>query len=141
LGASGVTAAYRGLGPWFRLVEHFPERLTAASTSPAISGLFVRCGVSAVAIPPWMPALEVVSDDEHSDIEVVILAGVATVASTAHMVGAVAHARRSGLGIRRLWIPASDEQAVQIARSFAAGLQIERYDDLEGVFSEPRRLV
>jgi hypothetical protein len=58
------------------------------------------------------------------------------------MVTAVAHARKTGLPIGRVWLPAQDGQAGRIARSFAAAPEIEHYHYVEAAFSgNPHRRV
>lgn len=142
LGALGAIAAYRSLGPWLRLANRFPTRLSAASTNEALTGLFSRCGVRALTIPARMPVLGAVADGDSTEIEVIVVAGAGTVPNTAHMISAVAHARRTGLGISRLWLPAQDELGARIARSFAAAPDLERYENLDAAFcGDPQRRV
>jgi glycosyltransferase involved in cell wall biosynthesis len=142
LGASGAIAAYRSLGPWLRLANRFPTRLSVASTSQALIGLFSRCGVRALTIPARLPVLRTVEYGDSAEIEVIVVAGAGTVPNTAHMISAVAHARRTGLGISRLWLPAQDELGARIARSFAAAPELERYENLDTAFcGDPQRRV
>ncbi len=142
LGASGAIAAYRSLGPWLRLANRFPTRLAAASTNQALIGLFSRCGVRALMIPARLPVFRAVEYGDSAEIEVIVVAGAGTVPNTAHMISAVAHARRTGLGISRLWLPAQDELGARIARSFAAAPELERYENLDTAFcGDPQRRV
>ena len=52
---------------------------------------------------------------------------------------AVAHARRSGLPVERLWLPESDAIGLSAAKSFAAAPDFATYDELEEVFAAPTR--
>ena len=141
-GIRGASAAYRDLGPWLRLASRFPTRLAAASKSQGLVGLFSRCGVPALKIPARPPALRAVEYCDAAEIEVIVVAGAATVSSTAHMIMAVAQARRSGLGISRLWLPADNELGAKIAESFAAASEVERYENLDtALCGDPQRRV
>ena len=130
----GLAAAYCRLGPWFRLADRFRGRLVAASTSRALTSLFSRQGIPAVAIGIPLPALGPIECFDLEQIEIVILPGSPIVPSAAHMITAVAHARKTGLRIGRLWLPAQDGQGDRIARSFAAAPELEHYDNLEAAF-------
>jgi glycosyltransferase involved in cell wall biosynthesis len=155
LGVSGAIAVYRSLGPWLRLANRFPARLAAASTNEALTGFFSRCGVRAVKIPARLPACRAVTYGDGAEIEVIVVAGTGIVegagrdpriawlkANTAHMIMAVAHARRIGLRISRLWLPALDDLGARIAQGFAAAPELERYDNLDAVFGgDPQRRV
>jgi len=147
LGIDGAVMAYHDLGPWLRLANRFPTRLTAASRSQGLIGVFSRCGVPGLKIPARLPARRAVEHGDGAESEVVIVAGTGTVESaerdpriawlksnTAHMIMAAAHARRTGLGITRLWLPADDELGARIAQNFAAAPEIERYEDLDEAF-------
>jgi glycosyltransferase involved in cell wall biosynthesis len=147
LGIDGAVGAYRDLGPWLRLASRFPTRLTAASRSQGLIGVFSRCGAPGFKIPARLPPRRAVEHGEGAGIDVVIVAGTGTVqsaerdpriawlkANTAHMIMAAAHARRTGLGITRLWLPADDELGARIAQNFAAAPEIERYEDLDEAF-------
>jgi glycosyltransferase involved in cell wall biosynthesis len=142
LGSGGAIAAYRSLGPWLRLANRFPTRLTVASTSQSLVGLFSRCGVRASTIPTRLPAFGKVAYGDSGEIDVIVIGGAATVANTSHMIMAVAHARRAGLRIGRLWLPAQDKLGLTIARRFAAAPKIEGYENLEAAFGgDPQRRV
>jgi len=137
-----ASTAYRSLGPWLRLAGRFPTRLAAASMSQGLVGLFSRCGVPAFWIPTRLPALGAIERGNADDIEVIVLAGAATVADSAHMIAAVAHARRTGLKISRLWLPAHDELGARIAQGFGAAPELERYENPDTAFcGDPHRRV
>ena len=155
LGIDGAIAAYHSLGPWLRLANRYPTRLTAAGTNQGLVGVFSRCGVRGFKIPTRLPPLRAVEPGDGAEIEVVVVAGTGTVesaerdariawlkANTAHMIMAAAHARRTGLAISRLWLPEDDELGARIAQSFAAAPVIERYQDLDAAFcGDPQRRV
>jgi hypothetical protein len=134
LGVGGTLAAYRALGPWLRLATRFPARVSAASTSQALTGLFSRCGALTFTVPIRLPALGKTAAGDDDAIDVIVIAGTGAVSSTAHMIMAVAQARRGGLPISRLWLPAQDTRAVAMARDFAAAPIIERYENLGDAF-------
>ena len=139
LGAAGAYASYRSLGPWLRLASRFPTRLSAASTSQGLIGLVSRCGVPTFTIPVRLPAFRAVEYGDSTGIEVVVVAGTATVPNIAHMIMAAARARRTGLEISRLWLPERDDLALKIAEGFTAAPKIEGYENLEEAFSGPPR--
>ena len=142
LGSGGAIAAYRGLGPWLRLASRFAARFAASSTSEGLIGLFARCGARVFPIPAALPAFPALTYPDSTAIEVIVLAGTATIANTAHLITAAAHARMSGLNISRVWLPAHDEVGAKIARSFAAAPEIEGYENVDTAFAgEARRRV
>src|SRR5579864_1522465 len=76
-GIDGAIAGYRSLGPWLRLANRFPTRLTAASKSQALNGLFSRCGVRAITVPARLPGFGAVDQGDGAEIEVIVAAGTA----------------------------------------------------------------
>ena len=141
LGASGAVEAYRKLGPWLRLARQFSPRFTAASASAALSDFFSRCKIATIYVLLPLPILGTTEHQGQNTVEVVVLPGLASVTSTAHMICAIGDASRNGLGVSRLWIPAGDRSSDQIARRFAATVNLKHYDKLETAFNEPARRI